>query len=217
VDGLLSPVTGLLKDDFGKLTAVYLAKCALAEGDAVKVKDYTGSLITLAGALGLAPAWRTEVCDEDCQERISACLMSLTNGQGEHVQIELRSTLPSIGQGGSYKYQEAAFYGNMFVSPPTTAFCVGKDFAGLLGTNILSPQQRACEFWLLMGLDCPYRQAGNCKRGWGFPFPFGKAACSFDGDSATACSSASGTPLNNYNNGDRKWKNVITTYRNSKM
>ncbi|HEY6561420.1 MAG TPA: hypothetical protein VI072_29305 [Polyangiaceae bacterium] len=216
-DGLLSPVTGLLKDDLGKLTAAYLAKCALAEGDAIKLKDYTGTLVTLVGALGLAPHWTTELCDTACQENVSACLMALTNGQGQHVQIEMRSTNPAIGQGGTYRYQEAAFYGNMFTTPPTTSFCVGKDFAGLLGTSILSPQQRACGFWLLMGLDCPYRQAGNCTRGGGLLFLFGKPACSMDGDSATACSSPSSSPFSNFNNGDRKWKNVITTYRNSKM
>jgi hypothetical protein len=217
VDGLLSPVTGLLRNDVGKLTAAYLVKCALPEGDAIKLKDYTGALVTLVGALGLTPEWRTGLCGEACQEKISACLMALTNGSGAHVDIELRSTDAAIGQGGSYRYQEGAFYGNMFVSPPTATYCVGKDFAGLLGTNILSPQRRACEFWLFMGLDCPFKLAGNCTRGWGFPFSFGRAACAFNGDSATVCSSANGNPFSNYNNGDRRHDNVITTYRNSKM
>jgi hypothetical protein len=48
------------------------------------------------------------------------------------------------------------------------------------------------------------------------PIPLGSPACAFSGDSGTACSTSSGINLNNYNNNDRKWHNVITTYRSSK-
>jgi hypothetical protein len=217
VDGLLSAATGLLKDDLGKLTAAYLMKCALPEGDAISVIDYTGNLFTIPGGIGLAPAWRTEVCGPECQELVSACLMALTNGSGEHIMIEMRSTHPAIGQGGTFRYQEAAFYGNIFQSPPDASFCVGSDFKGAFNTtSINSPERRACDGFALLGFDCPFKISGSCGSGWGFFGAFGKAACGFSGDSATACSTGGESMFKNYNNNDRKWRNVITTYRNER-
>jgi hypothetical protein len=218
-NGMLSNTTGFLKDEPGKTSASYLVRCALRANESVSLKDYTGGLFSMTGQIGLAPGWLTGTCDLNCQETISACLMALTNGEGNHVTIEMRSTIAAIGQGGTFAYQEAAFYGNLFVSPPTAGYCIGKDFQGvqsITGAQILDPIQRACKGWSLLGLSCPYKMAGNCNKGWGSIIPLGKATCTFSGDSATACSTPSGGSTSNYNNGDKKWKNVITTYRSSK-
>lgn len=218
-NGMLSNTTGFLKNAAGKTTASYLVRCALRGNETISLKDYTGALFNMTGQIGLAPGWMTGTCDLNCQETISACLMALTNGDGNHVTIEMRSTNAAIGQGGTFAYQEAAFYGNLFVSPPTAGYCIGKDFQGvqsITGAQILDPIQRACKGWDLLGLGCPYKMAGNCNKGWGSIIPLGKATCNFSGDSATACSTPSGGSTSNYNNGDKKWKNVITTYRSSK-
>jgi hypothetical protein len=124
----------------------------------------------------------------------------------------------AVGQGGTFPYQEAVFYGNVFISPPVAGYCIGKDFQGVqsgTGAPMVDPVQRACKGWDLLGLSCPYQMAGNCNQGWGIP-PLGEAACTYSGDAATQCSTPSGGSTTNFNNGDKKWKHPITTYRDTK-
>jgi hypothetical protein len=214
-DGLLNAQTGLMRAEHAEV-AKYLVRCALPRNDAIKIKNHTGSLVTLEGAVGLAPQWKTGECNTDCQELVSACLAALTNGSGENVLIEMRSPNAAIGPSGTFPLQEAAFYGNMFTDPPTVAFCVGKDFEGIAGVEFIAPAQRACSgFSSISG--CPYQLSGNCMH----PqyVAAGAPACGYDffWQAATECSSPRPDSWLNYNNNDRKWKNVITTYRRTQV
>jgi len=76
----------------------------------------------------------------------------------------------------------------------------------------IAPAQRACSgFPPTWG--CPYQLAGNCMH----PqyVAAGAPTCAYDffNQAATACSTPRDDSWLNYNNNDRKWKNVITTYR----
>jgi len=202
----------------GKITASYLVRCALPAKDSITVTDYMHNAVTMPGEIGLAPQWKTGLCDTKCQELVSACLEALTNGSGAHIQLELSSGAPSIGLGhtSAYPYQEAAFYGNIFTSPPKAFFCIGKDFEGWYGLPWLAAPQRACAGYTALGIvACPYLNAGNC--GGDYPSCRFGAPTAYVGVTASDCSTGVNTKsVYGANNVDFAWHNVITTYRASK-
>lgn len=215
-DGLLSAATGLMSSDEGIHTASYLIRCALPATKSVRVKDYTGALITLPGELGLAPEWADGDCSSACQEKVSACLMAFTNGDGEHVDIEMAAPFV-LGTGHSYeyRYQEASFYGNMFVSPPKAFYCVGKDFAKS-GLHITLLETRSCEGYNSKDGDCPYVNAGYCNNAFSLNVLSdntltGDEKCSFSGDTAYSCKDNSNT-LGLWST-SKSWRYPITTFR----
>ncbi len=164
-DGILDNSLGLMSSDEGIMTAKYLVKCALKAGDKITIKDYTGTLVTIPGELGLAPAWKDGQCDNACQEKISACLMALTNGQGDHVDVELTAPFDNVGTDNSsaFPYQEAAFYGNLFSDPPQAFYCIGKDYAVVKSKSIEHLATRACKGYTDKNGECPYTRAGLCN------------------------------------------------------
>jgi hypothetical protein len=176
-DGFMSATSGLMRSGY-EPPAVYMVRCALPAGDQITIKDYTGSLVTLYGELGIAPAWKTGPLDVNGMEAISSCLMALTNGTGTHVHIEMNSsqTAPrgtsqvnvlgkhSTSPSNWFKYQEAVFYGNLFTSPPTGMYCVGKDYVGILalpGSSNNAVTARACSGYGIG--NCPYKNMGTCE------------------------------------------------------
>jgi hypothetical protein len=204
--GILNPITGMLKNAGGVETARYLVRCALPATDSVNLVDYTGKVARMKGELGLAPGWKNGTCDTNCQEDISACLMALTNGEGDHIQIVLSSTKNALGGGkpSNYPYQEGAFYGNLFESPPKANFCIGTG-----STNIAtmwyawdsSVNARMCSGWAMMGVSCPYVQVGQCT---GMPW------------SPQKCSSTNGTMTSCKDKNGRTWQRPITTFMKTK-
>jgi hypothetical protein len=213
-DGLLSADTGLMSSDDGITTAKYLVRCALPKGQSLRIQDYTGGLVTLSGEIGFAPEWATGQCDATCQEQVSACLMALTNGKGEHVEVELSSPDSAVGAGHSYPYQEAVFFGNVFADSPKTNFCVGKDFSGvvipILGITLGEVMARACAgYYSAFGTNstCPFADSGTCNAA--FLDLFGTTGkCTFSNGAATACAPKGSTT--------KSWKNPVTTYRKTK-
>jgi len=208
-DGLLSAATGMMASDGGIATAKYLVRCAMPASDSIRIKDYTGALVTLTGELGLTPTWSTGQCDAACQEQISSCLMAFTNGSGQHVAIEMSSQNAAIGSGHSYPYQEAAFYGNLFLDTPKAYYCAGSDFAGLtvLGISLLAIDQRACSGYtaLFGNSGCPYVNAGACNPQLLDLLQTSSNKCSFSGGAATKCAPSGST--------SKTWLNPMTTYR----
>jgi len=160
-DGLLSDGRGLMSTDSGIMVAKYLVRCALPKTDSIRIKDYTGGVVSLYGELGLTPTWKTGKCDSVCQEKISACLMAFTNGDGAHVDVELAASY-TLGSSHTYPYQEAVFYGNIFQSNPKAYYCVGRDFvsSGLIAVNDL--EVRACKGYNDQTGSCPYIRSGAC-------------------------------------------------------
>jgi hypothetical protein len=126
----LSSTTGFLTSESGQRLVRYLVECALPFGHSItKDNPLDGSTITFEGYVGLAPAWETGACDQECQEWVSACLMARTNALGETVAIELVASHPAIGptrtQPDTFVHEEAGFYGNLFLNPPVAYTCRG--------------------------------------------------------------------------------------------
>lgn len=111
----------------------YTARCALTPKQTLQAPDAeTGKPLTFRGALGIAPEWHDGTCEADCQEKVSACLIALTNRTGKHVELSLTSAAPGMSKGLlpdandlDYPHQEGAFFGSVFSG---VAFaCHGRD------------------------------------------------------------------------------------------
>lgn len=124
-----SPLAGspaaaqLATTDDGLELLRYAVTCALPEGDTLSIAGHD-----LPGTLGLAPAWADAPLDASGRRWISACLLAHANATGVHVPIWLRADNDALGAepGGDFTYQEAAFYGDVFASPPAMYACVGR-------------------------------------------------------------------------------------------
>jgi hypothetical protein len=222
-DGLLSDATGLMSSPEGETTASYLVRCALARADSLRIKDYSGALVVLEGELGLTPEWKDGQCEGPCQEKISACLMALTNGDGVHEDVELAAPF-TLGSAHSFPYQEAAFYGNLFTDPPRAYYCVGRDYAKS-GLQVTLLEERSCEGYNEKDGKCPYQRVGFCDNAFSLSLSdntlTGDNKCSFTGpsrskrDVATSCKDSSGGALSLLSRG-KSWSYPITTFRKVK-
>jgi hypothetical protein len=214
-DGLMSDSKGLMSSDDGIATAKYLIRCALPKTESMRVKDYTGGLVTLTGELGLTPEWKDGQCDTVCQEKISACLMAFTNGDGQHVDIELAASF-TLGTSHTYKYQEASFYGNVFLEKPQAFLCIGKDYAKS-GSRIKLGETRSCKGYNEKDGSCPYVWAGYCESAFSLSISDntikGDDKCSygFGNDTAKSCKDNSGS--GSFLSSGKSWAYPITTFR----
>jgi len=100
----------------------YTARCALPKGQELEAPDVeTGKRLKFPGFFGIAPEWRDGACDSTCQEKVSACLIALTNRTGMHVLVSILSGDPSLSKSFlpddnelDFPHQEGAFFGNVF-------------------------------------------------------------------------------------------------------
>jgi hypothetical protein len=141
----LSTTSGLMTTADGRTVVSYIAKCALPEGRTL-VKSYNGRSYTFRGKIGLAPEWENGSCGGNCQEWVTACLLSMVNTTGEHVPIYMMAEHPAVGFGQSpfYKRQEGSFFGNLFSNDPQAFYCKGRDYsvspvAGRIGSTQINP------------------------------------------------------------------------------
>ena len=129
--GGLSSTSGLMTTPGGREVIKYMVKCAYPEGHSLTAQDNTvpPTWYTFDGGLGVAPELETGVCDLDCQERISGCMLAHVNNTGLHVGIWLVGPDSGIGWGSSpnFPYKEAAYFGNLFRSNMPGNYCAGKD------------------------------------------------------------------------------------------
>jgi hypothetical protein len=219
-DGLLDNTTGMMSSDDGVTTASYLVRCALAAGDSIRIKDYTGGLVVLRGEMGLATQWKDGQCDGTCQERISACLMAFTNGDGVHVDIEMSAPFV-LGTDHTYPYQEASFYGNLFTDPPQAYYCVGKDFAQS-GLKITLLEERSCQGYNERDGKCPYKRVGYCEDAFSLSLSDNTLTsarkCTYGrgSDTASSCKDSSGGTFSLLSSG-KSWSSPITTFRKEKQ
>ncbi len=98
----------------------YVARCALNPSQHLSAGP-TAPATQFPGSLGLAPEWLSGTCSSDCQERVSACLISLVNRTGKHVDLSMTSAAPSMlarlapnANDLDYPHQEGAFFGNVW-------------------------------------------------------------------------------------------------------
>jgi len=144
-DGLLSARRGLLKDAEGVNLAGYLIRCALPADRTITVKTWDGQRVSMSGELGLAPEWETGQCETDCQEKVSACLLALVNGSGQHISITLSAAWANGPLGelpDPSLLREAVFFGNVFTDPPEAYVAIHRDWAQALRWRALSGRPR---------------------------------------------------------------------------
>ncbi|MDB4987001.1 MAG: hypothetical protein JWN04_2179 [Myxococcaceae bacterium] len=212
-DGLLSAAAGLMSTDDGINTARYLVRCALPAAQSLRIKDYTGGLVTLVGELGLSPEWQDGQCDSNCEEKVSACLMALTNVAGNHVNVDLANQgVLGASHHAAFPYQEAVFYGNVFSSPPSLYFAVGKDYEGIVVNEYISLSivaNRICKPFLSFAYgtnSCPYIAVGDANYSVKDPLGVSSNKCTMVDGAASKCKDKA----------NKLWNNPITTYRMDK-
>jgi hypothetical protein len=135
-------LNGARLDDPDRLaTARYVVECALPEGVTL-TKTVNGVATDFHGALGLAPEWEDDACDEDCQEWVSACVLARTNVSGHGVELWLTADHEALGSGLNLAYPiyEASFFGNLFVDEDAQYMCPGP----LVGPLLAQLQGRTC-------------------------------------------------------------------------
>ena len=143
-------------------TARYVVECALPAGERV-TKVVGGSTVEFHGALGLAPEWQDEECDEECQEWVSACVLARTNTSGTTVQLWLKAEHPAIGfdSNPAYPSYEASFFGNLFLGPEQAFVCPGQAsgpvLARLQGRTCSNAEDGWCGFTSYTGCSASSR------------------------------------------------------------
>jgi hypothetical protein len=147
----------LLDDPHRLATAKYVVECALPAGTSIS-KVIEGVPTVLSGALGLAPEWEDDACDEDCQEWVSACVLARTNVSEQTVQLWLKGDHPALGTGTNLAYPiyESSFFGNLFADESAQYMCPGL----LVGPLLAQLQGRTCSATL--GGYCDMTSYSSC-------------------------------------------------------
>jgi len=123
--------TGGVLDPSKAMMWKYVAACALRPDQSLSnPKDPKDG--PFPGRLGLAPEWLESTCDEACRQKVSACLLALTNRTGKHVQVSLLSASAKMSAAlrpgetdRTFPFQEGAFFGDVFRGPGYV--CHGRD------------------------------------------------------------------------------------------
>ena len=99
----------------------YIYSCAMPAGASTTVTGVAGQpggSVQLQGGLGLASAWATGPCQDQCRELVSACVLARVNAFGQPMEISTRA--PSYGltasaaEQAAFTEHEGAFFGNLF-------------------------------------------------------------------------------------------------------
>ena len=86
-----------LEDPLARTFMSYLVGCALEPSQTVTWTSLNnGATETVRGSLGLCRTWQTSQPDQECRERVSACILARNNAFGIKVQFSMRGTV----QGG---------------------------------------------------------------------------------------------------------------------
>ena len=182
----------------------YTARCALREDQTLEgPADATGRRSRFRGSMGIAPEWLQGRCDDACQERVSSCLIALSNRTGKHVQLSLLSAAPAMLKAASslkptdtdigFPHQEGAFFGNVFTGEAYA--CRGS--AAVKGAQVkrfcaLDPE--SCT-----GL-AEFADAGRCEE-------VCEMSCAPLSDGSERCAASACTDP-----GGHRWTSPITTY-----
>jgi hypothetical protein len=170
----LSSSEGLLLGSESLALATYMVECALPANQSIS-KTVNGQTIVLNGSLGLAPEWKNQECDQDCQEWVSACLLARTNVSGETVQIFVVGENAAINAPPpAGAVLEGGFYGNLFEDPEGKYLCKGSSQAVVAARRdgrTCSSGGNACDFTTYSNCTSYSRctmdgtTPGNCKTG----------------------------------------------------
>lgn len=179
----------------------YAARCALGAAQSLEAAGVdTGTPLSFPGGMGLAPEWRDGTCGPDCQEKVSACLMALSNRTGRHVRLSALSADATMGaelqpteSDLPYTYQEGAFFGNVFLGEGYA--CRGAEAdKGEQVKRFCALDPESCD-----GL-VPLRAAGTCAN-------VCEMECHTLSDGSARCAAASCRDPQG-----RVWRHPLTTY-----
>ncbi len=130
--------SGITGETHGTALIEYAIQCALPAGVSRTIVT-PGGVTTFYGHVGLAPSWGTAPATAEEKRWVSACLLAHANAWEARVNIMLmgrRSSLersPATATLERWGFQEAAFYGDLFMSPlpvapkPYMFACTGYD------------------------------------------------------------------------------------------
>jgi hypothetical protein len=149
-------LTAALADADSREVLSYIASCALAPGSHL---DFTveGVPYSFPGELGLVPSWGQTggTCDSQCQEGVSACVISRLDYLGQYVSISMRGPSPLVNASPSelaeYTTAEGAYYGNIFLATPEMYACTAPGQTGL--SRVCGPTT----------VDCIVNVVGACS------------------------------------------------------
>lgn len=185
-----------------------IVECALAPERMLQV-DVGDRVELFAGAFGLGDEWAEGPCEIECQEWVSACMLTRINAYGIPFLLSAGGTHPAFAAGGPaaadhperYPLEEGAFYGNIFVSPNRAYACRG------VGEDPLALTFRACT---LPGSRCGINAVGPCAAP-----PGERRACDPPGPDGlyTRCHTRASVPgAEEHPEGDEVYTRVITTF-----
>jgi hypothetical protein len=195
-------VRGPAEDEMRAMLLKYTARCALRDGQFLEDSEGTEGQPArrYPGSLGLAPEWLDGTCGDDCQERVSSCLIALTNRTGKHVALSLLSNASGMSEGMRpsaqdlpFPHQEGAFFGNMFTGQAFA--CHGRDVAKARQVKrFCAAEPASCS-----GL-AQFRDAGSCDDAC-------EMSCQTLSDGSQRCAAVSCRDPEG-----RTWRSPITTY-----
>jgi hypothetical protein len=155
--GPVSDTTPLTDTRDGRTLLGYLATCALGDGASFVSTASDGARYQFEGHLALAPGWAYGAITASQGRWISACLLAHANLYAQAVSIDLHGAHPALdGQvAEGYDEQEAAFYGDLFVTGGAYA-CIGASASDPEGIP-----QRVCG----RTEECKFTITGTCAPG----------------------------------------------------
>ena len=184
----------------------YTVRCALRDDQEIAEPGAkAGQPQKFRGSLGVAPEWHGGTCDRVCQEKVSSCLIALSNRTGKHVVVTLLSGAPAMGprlipdkNDVGFPHQEGAFFGNVFSGEAYA--CRGRD---------VRKAAQVKRFCALEPVTCSgiatFADAGSCEDVCTvscFDLPDGSQRCP-----AVSCKDPKG----------RVWAHPITAYLRNKI
>ncbi len=148
--------------DVARKILAYAYSCALPASSSMQL-EIGDDTWEFNGLLGLAPEWETSACDTECQEWVSACILSRTNQFGTKVKLSLRGDHPALQTSTAvreqYTLREGSFYGNIFTGADTVD---GNAYAcaGGAGSAKWEITNRFCS---ALGDGCPITTVADCN------------------------------------------------------
>jgi hypothetical protein len=153
----------------GRELMTYVVRCALPVDETLEV-DVSGRRYEFSGLLGLAPKWADKPLDAQGKGWISACLLAHVNEEGMSVPISLRGTHDQLkklepNEAQQFRYQEGAFYGDVFRADPLMYACLGWDDQGAYGSHSPHLAERVCVAGTPAGetSPCGFVNTGACQ------------------------------------------------------
>ena len=119
--------TGEQESNFSVLFS-YLVQCALAPSQSVDITTSRGDVVTVHGAMNLAPEWAAGPLSSAGQQYVSACIAARSNAQGKRVHISLRggNIQTSATERATFAHPEGGFFGTIFGDQPQVNTCAAQ-------------------------------------------------------------------------------------------